>query len=486
MAGLLASTALPALANPPSVSLRPVLRPKSIAVKAAPSIDSVLQEAGLSGRVSFAVANAATGEILEQHGGATGQPPASVTKALTALYALEYLGPSHSFQTQLIAVGNVSGGVLDGDLVLRGGGDPTLDTNGLADLARMLRDAGIREVKGRFTVWGGALPHVEQIDDKQPAPAGYNPSISGLSLNFNRVHFEWKKGANGYAVSMDARSNKYRPEVSVAKMKIANRNLPVYTYQQVNGTDRWTVARSALGQGGARWLPVRQPEKYAGEVFRGLARAFGIVLKEPKVTQSAPRGSVLASIKSPPLINILQGMLKYSTNITAEMVGMAASQARGVAISDLRSSAQGMNAWAAETLNMQSARLVDHSGLGEASRMRVDELVKVLSLSNRQAALKPIMKEIALRDRTGKVDKAHPLKVRAKTGTLHFVSALAGYVDAPGGAEMTFAILTADLDARKRLIGPDRERPKGARTWNRRSKTLQQSLLERWGSIYGS
>jgi D-alanyl-D-alanine carboxypeptidase/D-alanyl-D-alanine-endopeptidase (penicillin-binding protein 4) len=75
--------------------------------------------------------------------------------------------------------------------------------------------------------------------------------------------------------------------------------------------------------------------------------------------------------------------------------------------------------------------------------------------------------------------------VVAKTGTLNFASSLAGYVPAPDGRQMAFAIFTAD-DKRRRVLKKDeRERPEGGRAWNRRSKALQQTLLERWGGVYG-
>ena len=60
--------------------------------------------------------------------------------------------------------GRYMGGVVQGDLVLAGGGDPTLDTDTLADMARRLKAAGVREVRGQFKVWGGALPQLHQID----------------------------------------------------------------------------------------------------------------------------------------------------------------------------------------------------------------------------------------------------------------------------------------------------------------------------------
>lgn len=479
-----AGLAAPVWANAPSKSLRPVVRPDELGVVNMPGVDALLRDAGVSGKLSVAVARVGSGEVLESYGAQSAQPPASVAKAMTALYALAYLGPSHRFQTKVTATGPIENGVVQGDLVLRGGGDPTLDTDGLADLARTLKAAGVRSVKGRFQVWGGAMAQVARIDGKQPDHAGYNPAVSGLSLNYNRVHFEWKRSANGYVTTMDARTNKYRPEVSVAKMKIAKRDLPVYTYKAVGKEDHWTVARSALANGGARWLPVRQPELYAGEVFRTMARSHGIQLKAPKVTQSAPRGTVLATHQSADLRTIVKGMLKYSTNITAEMVGMAASHARGAQVTSLKSSANAMNQWAKEALGMQHVKLVDHSGLGEASRMRADELAVVLARAGQHQVLKPILKDIALRDANGRVNKAHPLKVKAKTGTLHFVSALAGYISGPGNTELAFAIFGADVDARRRLIGPDRERPQGSRTFNSRSKKLQQKLIERWAAVY--
>jgi len=483
-----ASLGTSVLADAPTRSLRPVLRPSSARAlpKTAPAADALIRDSGLTGKVSFAVARMGDGAVLEGHQASSGLPPASVTKILTALYALAYLGPNHRFQTTLVAVGNISNGVLRGDLVLRGGGDPTLDTNGLADLARTLKAAGVREVRGQFLVWGGALPSVKRIDNKQPDHAGYNPAVSGISLNYNRVHFEWKRGANGYSVAMDGRSDKYRPEVDVARMKIVKRSVPVYTYKSQGGRDHWTVASGALGKVGARWLPVREPEIYAGEVFRTLARAHGIALKAPKKTQNPPRGAVLARKNSPALKDILKGMLKYSTNLTAEMVGMAASQARGAQPGSVKASAAAMNAWASQSLGMGSAALVDHSGLGEKSRLRADETALMLAQAGQHAVLQPILKTIALRDSNGKVNKGHPLKVLAKTGTLHFVSALAGYVTTPEGRDLAFAIFGADLGARDRLIGPDRERPQGARTYNGRSKKLQQKLIERWGTVYGA
>ena len=101
------------------------------------------------------------------------------------------------------------------------------------------------------------------------------PAVSGLNLNFNRVHFEWERTGADYRLTMDARSDRFRPEVSVARMQLADRSLPVYTWRDGGDEELWTVARRALGASGARWLPVRRPALYAGDVLPHLCGGAG-------------------------------------------------------------------------------------------------------------------------------------------------------------------------------------------------------------------
>ncbi len=473
-------------AGAPKTSLRPHPRPDGLAKRATPDAEALIEEARLGGQVSFAVAEVQTGLMLESREGDIGQPPASVTKAVTALYALDMLGADFRFETRLVTSGPIKDGVLDGDLILAGGGDPTLDTDGLAAMAAQLKRQGVHSVRGKLRVWGGALPFERVIDRTQPEHVSYNPSLSGLNLNYNRVHFEWKRAGGKYAVSMDARSAKYRPEVRVARMSVAKRDLPVYTYADKGDHDAWTVASGALGNGGARWLPVRKPEAYAAEVFATFARSHGLKLKIGPPLEAAPQGRSLVSYQSPPLDDILKGMLKYSNNLTAELVGMTATARKLGKALPMRGSADEMSRWARKTLGMQGAQLVDHSGLGEDSRLTAGALAQALVRVHGDGMLKPILKEFPLRYENGNIHHDHPVKVAAKTGTLYFVSSLAGYVTAPDGTEMAFAIFTANPDLRSDYDRASGQRPEGARDWNARSKRLQQKLIERWGRIYGT
>ncbi len=484
LGGLLAGVGQTAFASPPVTSLLPVLRPGSAPVVIAQAA-AMIKAAGLRGKISYVVADARTGQVLEAINPILGLPPASVAKTITAQYALSALGAEHRFVTRLLAVGSITGGRLNGDLVLQGGGDPTLDTTALAEMAQALKNTGLREITGRFLVQSGTVPRVARIDAGQPDHLAYNPAVSGLNLNFNRVHFQWKKVKDDYTVIMDARTVGYRPAVAMASMKVVDRKSPIYTYSNGGQYERWTVARAALGKGGNRWLPVRQPELYAGDVFQTLARSHGIVLKQPVLDKGVADGSALVQRQSSTLGVILQEMLDHSTNLTAEVTGLGASLARGRPVSDLRQSAQEMSSWMNTQMGARRARFVDHSGLGDNSRISASDMVAGLVSMGADSQLAGILKQVNPRDGKGNLLLGSERELRAKTGTLNFVSGLAGFMKTGPEQELAFAIFSADLPRRNALAPADRERPAGARGWGRRARALQWGLLDRWANTYG-
>lgn len=485
MGGLLASTAPAAWAAAPERSLRPLVRPSDFLIRTIPEAAEIIAEAGLGGRIGFAVADAATGEMLEVVNPLFPLPPASVAKAISCAYALDRLGPNYRFRTRLVSDGVLADGRLDGDLWLVGSGDPLFDTDALAAMADDLVNMGVREVTGRFRVATGALPEIWQIDPSQLPHVGYNPAISALNLNFNRVHFEWERVGDDYTILMDARSASLRPAVQVARMRVEERTTPVYTYSDAESHDAWTVARGALGDAGSRWLPVRRPAAYMAEVFQTLMEEHGVDLPSPTYEATAPETAlVLVEHVSESLDEILRGMMRWSTNLTAEVVGLMATQAGDVRAASLPESGAAMTAWMSDTLGARNATFVDHSGLGVGSRIRPQDMTHALVAAGPEGLLRDLMKDIPMRDRDGNVIEGHPIEVVAKTGTLNFVSALAGFARTPSGRDLAFTIFSADLDRRDAIPEAQRERPAGTRTYNGAAKRMQQALIERWGTVY--
>ncbi|MBT9384528.1 D-alanyl-D-alanine carboxypeptidase/D-alanyl-D-alanine-endopeptidase [Pseudooceanicola sp. CBS1P-1] len=491
----MAASALPAYAAGIPEALRPKKRPSGLSAQPAAATASEVTSSGLThavesvnvpGDSACIVHNLTTGETLESYHGDHPMAPASVAKTMTSMYALEHLGADHRFQTRLLTTGLIDNGVLKGDLILAGGGDPVLDTQDLGELAAQLRAVGIHSVEGAFQYYGKALPETRNIDPGQPYHVSYNPGISGLNLNFNRVYFDWKKVGGKFQISMQAPAGRYRPGVEIATMEIVDQSESVFTWEDRDGKDVWTVLRSALNDDGARWLPVTRPAAYTAEVFATLARSNGIVLGTPEALDALPGDAYqIAQHESQTLDAILKDMLFYSTNVTAEIVGVSTTiKLTGQIPPTLDVSARYLSAWARQRFGMKEVDMVDHSGLGDASRVSVRDLATMLNSKSAQVQLHPLLKVIPLRKGGKSVDPHHPYKVEAKTGTLNFVSALAGYETAPNGHKLVFAIISNNLPKRDELTRNQKEHPPGGAQWLGRARYLQQNLMERWGGMY--
>lgn len=475
LAGLLAAVAAPLRAEAPSAVPRPPRRPEPGEDRA---LARLIEGAKLSGVLAYAVADRASGRVLESRDALVQVPPASVAKAVTALFALEKLGPEFRFRTRVMRTGPVVNGRLEGDLYLVGGGDPNFDTDKMGDMVAALAATGLKEITGRFVACDGALPARFQIAADQPEFLGYNPAISGLILNYNRVNFEWKQAGGGWQLGMDARGERFLPQVRMATMALSSRELPLFAYEAGEAQDHWTVAESALGEAGSRWLPVRHPAVYVAEVFQTLCAAHGLRLPDAVIEAHPPEGvEEIVAHAGDPLPKVLQGMLKFSTNLTAEVVGLTASGS-----GTLEGSAAVMTGWARRRFGI-SGVFGDHSGLGPRSRVTAMDLLTVMlraTEAKNGALLEGILREMGLADAEGKERKENPVRIHAKSGTLNFVSNLAGYVSAPDGRDLSFAILLADAPRRDAVPMDQREEPEGGPGWTKRARRLQQLMIRRW------
>jgi len=469
-------------AGPPDVSLRPQYRPGTVLPDGA---DALLKRYDQPGELGFVVYDLTAGAVIEQRSADDSYAPASVTKAITGLYALSHLGQDFRYTTQVVATGPIVDGTVQGDLILVGGGDPVLDTDDLLDLARGVTSAGVRRVAGRYLYSVGDLPQFRDIDPDQPVHVGYNPAVSGLNLNFNRVYFDWKQSGSGYRVQMDARSNQIQPVVRHISMQVVDRAAPLFSYKQEGQREGWSVAKPALGQKGGRWLPVRDPAHYAAVVFASVARELGVSLPDPiRMTTPlthAPTDSVVAQVHSAPLRELVKMMLKYSNNMLAETLGLTVAVSQNRPIASLQQSAGYMTQWARENLGMTRAQFDDHSGLNDTSRVSPADMVQALIQGQKKFPdYADVLKPIKPRTASGDLDKSGQARIQAKTGTLHFVTALAGYLQDQQGGQYVFAIFQQDLAARRTADTQKLETPPGSRAWRRRAINIQSGLLYRW------
>lgn len=471
VAGLLAMS--PALAGPQHVTeaLRPLPRGSVSAHVPRGTIAELAAKFNADGKSAAALIDVSTGEVLEVYQGDTTMPPASVTKVVTTLFGIEKLGETYNFTTRVLATGPVVNGIVQGNLILEGGGDPALDSDELAGMIKDIRATGIKGIAGKFLYDDSALPYLREIDDGQPVEAAYNPSVSGLNLNFNRVHLQW---GEGMSMTPTARAERHAPSVASVRIEATDRSGPIYMYEEKGGADHWSLAAPAFKKSGATWLPVRNPAPYAAEVFRTLSQEYGLLLPYPERASERPQGTELARMIRRDLQLVCRGMLHFSTNLTAEAIGMTAS---GQA--SMNSSAIAMQTWAKQKYGIKSASFRDHSGLGDFNRISAGDMASIVAQAGKAGALDGLLRRYFVPAATGNKPAVEGAEVRAKTGTLNFVRGLSGLIHGTNGQKLAFAIFSADLEKRAKIDGSNTRQP-GAKRFANRARSFERAVLRRW------
>ncbi|MCI4662041.1 MAG: D-alanyl-D-alanine carboxypeptidase/D-alanyl-D-alanine-endopeptidase [Neomegalonema sp.] len=488
------------------------LRPSTPKPDQPVRVEPPLADAPKSGRVGFLLVDKNSGAVIARRYSGEAFIPASVSKVPTALYALKTLGSDFSFTTLLRGTGAVHGGVLDGDIYLQGGGDPTLDTAELDAMVDQLKAQGIHRVNGRFIYDASALPTAERLAEGQPIDAAYNPSLSGLNLNFNRVLLKWEREKKGdYIVDVFAHaSRRSTPAVSVTSDVAQGKPVaPLLRYHRVASADlkdvragspreleAWEVSSKVLGRRGSRWLPVQKPGEYVATTFWALAADAGITLPQPQPGLTPKGARILATHVSAPLSKIVRGMLYYSTNVTAEALGLvaagkqaAAGNGQGLNVpEDFSAASASMTAWLAQaypSLKQQplgERHFRNHSGLSPLSRFSPEAAVSLLNAALDEKFGEQSFAQILPRYRRRAWSNA---EVRAKTGTMYYARGLAGQIackNKPG--RYVFALFSSDIEAREAfdaVYDPVRDNvPRGAKSWLRRAQVLERTLVGKW------
>lgn len=344
--------------------------------------------------------------------------PASVMKLATAMAALDVLGADRTLPTTLVAAKAPKDGVIEGDLYLVGGGDPLFLTSGyrpsLDDtdqvgvdfqvVADALRNAGVRKVTGSI-IGDDSLLSTERWIPTWPTryqSGGTVGPISALMVN---------DGQTGYADSP--------------------------TQQNPNRT-------------------AGDPPLLAAQTLRTLLTTRGVEVLGGAAVGTAPQNAKpIASVDSLPVSQIVGEMILDSDNTTAEVL---------LRLIGLESAGQGTTA-AGATAVIESLRrqgfstdglvMLDGSGLDTGDRM---PCALALALVQAYAADAQLAATLPIAGRTGTLRKrmkgtASTGRVRAKTGTLNTVNALAGFADTNSGAQLRFSMIHNGADSRGSGVG---------------------------------
>ncbi len=410
--------------------------------------------------MSFAIIDPDNGRLIAGQNLDTPRSPASTIKVVTTFASLDLLGPAYVWHTRAAIRGEIRNGVLDGDLVLQGGGDPYMTLERWWRFARALRDNGLKTIRGDIVVDNTAfsLPAEDPGAFDGRPNRSYNALPDALMVNFQSIEFRLVPNESLHRVDIVATPApinlviENRIGLALGRCTAAADRVDF----EVAG-ERWdrVVFSGALSPSCAERSIARvllRPADYAFgtfvELWRELGGEFAGTLR---VGPTPADAHAFMSFDSLTLSEIVRLTNKFSNNLMARHLLLTMGQERFGLPATLEKGAAAIAEWSrARGLTLQDMNIDNGSGLSRATRVSVLQLAKVLSAAYHSRYAPEFIASLPLAGTDGTLRsrmKSSPAgSVRLKTGHLDGVSGVAGYVTTPAGK--TFVLVSLVNDGR--------------------------------------
>ncbi len=458
-----------------------LLFPKTALSHKRLNLSKIIKSNRFGKNTSFMAVDLRTNEIIDRLNEDLKLPIASVTKMVTAQYVINNLGLDFRFRTDFFVDGVIENGVLNGDLYMKGYGDPTLTTDNLNAVADYYKENGIKKVTGNLFYDDTHLPNIKYINETQLPQYAYNPGLGAINLNENRILFKWKrKESSNYDLNLYAKGVLANAQVTNIRINTNNNigNVYKYNFEEEDFTENWSVNKRILGRRGSRWLPVRNGAFYSVQVFRDLLFQKGINIKQVRKGKVPSNIKLFKSHFSKKISHILLDTLKHSKNMISETLGLKISKSKNSDLYDLDQSGVLMTKWFRGYVNSQSSLFLNHSGLTSGSFSNAADFRKFLIKEEVKNRLFPLLKLIPIYTSKGKKRSLGNVTVKGKSGTMHYIRGMSGYICLNEKPIIGFAIFSADLLARRINLSDKFERPKGASAWLSRAVIQERKIIK--------
>ena len=403
----------------------------------------------LSGIPTAAVAldvRSLDGQVLASHNQQRAFNPASVMKLVTTAAALDLLGPDYRWMTRVYVQGTLAGDVLNGDLIIQGGGDPRLAHEDLARLLRRLRSLGVREIHGDL-VLDSSLFQTTLEDaaafDGLPYRA-YNALPDALLLDAKAISLRFFPDAQTQSVRIAMEPPMVDFIIESPKLGFQ----PCTNWREKLGSVVDPTAVHFSGSYsvdcGERVLVLHahtlNHARYFDAVFRQLWRELGGsitgVMREEKKSESVRE---LLQWESPTLSHIIRDINKYSNNVMARQLLLSLAMSPTGSPATAEAGATKAKVWLdAIGVNSQNVVIENGAGLSRQERMSAEALSAVLNHAWHSTYMPEFIASLPIVGVDGtmiRTLKNSAVKTRAhiKTGSLNDVASIAGYVKAKSG-----------------------------------------------------
>lgn len=455
----------------------------ALAAQAQSTLPESVQRALAAAKIPAAGVSVVVQEVGVHHeivraNAAAPMNPASVMKLVTTYAALEQLGPAYRWKTEAYAAGTIAEGVLEGDLVLRGGGDPKLDLEAFWRLVRALRGKGLREIRGGLVIDRSYFERnagdAARFDGDPFRP--YNVLPDALLVNYKSLRFVFVPEPERAAVRVYVEPQPPALEL-VNVLKLAEGGCPEGSAFRELLKPSFEPARPRVifaGQYplrcGERHLNVAllEPNDQVAGVLRQFWSESGGVWTAGAAGNGAVReGAVPADARllhvheSPPLAEIVRDTNKFSNNIMARHLFLTLGAEAAGRPANAQKSAAAIRAWLAQKKIAAPGLVLENgSGLSRAERISADSLAALLQAAWKSAVMPEFIASmpVAAVDGTmrrrlngeGVAGQAH-----IKTGLLSEVRAMAGYVLSRSGHRIAVVMLVNHPNAHQAQAAMD-------------------------------
>ncbi|HEX2542859.1 MAG TPA: D-alanyl-D-alanine carboxypeptidase/D-alanyl-D-alanine-endopeptidase [Caldimonas sp.] len=419
-------------------SAQPALRGAAETRALPPAVDAALTRAGVprDAMVAWVQEVAATRPRLAWQGDKPVNP-ASLMKLVTTFAGLELLGPAFSWSTPVWLQGTIENGVLQGNLVIKGNGDPKLVLERLWLLMRRVQQAGVREIRGDIVMdrsaFAAADANPAEFDGEPLRP--YNAGADALLLNYRAVLITIAPDpARGVGVvSVDPPLAGVRADATVPLAPGPCEDWRAALKSDFADPSRLRLAGALATSCGEKVWPIAyvDPRSYNERVLAGMWQELGGRLTGTVREGIAPATPPTFELRSPVLAEVVRDINKLSNNVMAQQLflTLAATQ-RGagtpeVARDLLQSWLRGRVGAAAK-----DAVIVNGSGLSRESRLSAALLGRLLHAAWASPVMPELMSSLPVTgiDGTMRRSKGVPGRAHLKTGSLRDVVGVAGYV----------------------------------------------------------
>jgi D-alanyl-D-alanine carboxypeptidase/D-alanyl-D-alanine-endopeptidase (penicillin-binding protein 4) len=384
--------------------------------------------------------------------------PASTMKLITTYAALELLGPTHQWKTEFYTDGQLRNGVLQGNLYLKGGGDPKLNMEKLWLLLRDLRANGVQTVTGDLVLDRSHFlqPQLTAFnDDGNDRNKPFLVGPDALLVNLKSIRFIARNEGGKVLVTAEppiASIHIVNQVKALAASKCPNPDVRYSPNKQADGSINLVVSGKLVeGCSAQTYLALLDHPSYAAGAVRSIWQELGGSINGQNRVENVPKNArLLARAFSPDLVEVIRDINKYSNNTMAQQLFLSIGEQFRTAedADDAKAALRVIRQWLARK-GIESAHLMmeNGSGLSRHERVSAREMAALLKAAWNSPYAAEFMSSMPLVGMDGTMRKRLRRTALAggahiKTGTLNTVRAISGFTrDAQGNTWAVVAIL---------------------------------------------